>query len=110
MLLYLLAIWKPPRWLFNRLLRGVKASAEEQRMLPRLTAVVRTTYLFKRGLYHLRFMDFSVLPGRPAYWMSRLGVVRFCQRRFTPHLPRPERRAKKRSEVGARIPLIDVSN
>ena len=36
----------------------------------------------KRGLSHLRFMDFSVLPGRWGYFFWKIGLVQFWQKHF----------------------------
>jgi radical SAM superfamily enzyme YgiQ (UPF0313 family) len=108
LLLYVLALWRPPRWLFERLLRFVKPSAEQQRLYPRLGATLRTLYLAKRGVNHLRFMDFSVLPGRTAYLMWRVKLVGVCQRRFITRPPRPGPRQGRRSEIAARIPVVEV--
>jgi len=41
-LVYLLAVWRPPRWIFDRLLRHVEASATPQRLYPRLGLILRT--------------------------------------------------------------------
>ena len=45
-------------------------------------------YLVKRVLGDLRFMDFSIIPGRSSYLFWRLGIVDLWQRRFTPRPPR----------------------
>ena len=67
LLLYLIAVVKPPRWLWSRLLRHVRASHEPQREYPRLAFVLRAAYLTKRALTHLRQLDFSIIPGRTGY-------------------------------------------
>jgi len=107
LLLYVLAVWRPPRWLFERLLKRVRASAEPQPLHPRLGMLMRSAYLAKRAVDHLRFMDFSVLPGRTGYVLWRIGLVGVCQRRFTKRPPRPVREKQRRSEVAARIPVIE---
>ena len=108
LLLYVLALWRPPRWIFDRLLRYARASAEPQRLFPRLGVILRTLYLAKRAVYHLRFMDFSVLPGRTGWLMWRFGIIGACQRRFTTRPPRPER--GKRRQVSIRIPVVETSD
>ena len=45
LLLYVLAVWKPPRWLFDRMLRFVKPSAEEQNA----TALMKGRYDIDRA-------------------------------------------------------------
>ena len=37
--------------------------------------VLRSLYIGKRGLEHLRFMDFSIIPGWSGYVLWRLGIV-----------------------------------
>jgi hypothetical protein len=101
-------MWRPPRWLFDRLLKPVKPCLEPQRMYPRLGLALRTGYLMKRGIDRLRFLDFSVLPGRGGYLMWRLGVVDYCARRFRKRLPRPERETRRPADVAKRIPLVEA--
>jgi radical SAM superfamily enzyme YgiQ (UPF0313 family) len=91
LLVYLLAVWRPPRWLFERLLRGVEASATPQRLYPKLGLILRTLYLVKRVLGDLSFMDFSIIPGRTGYLFWKIGIVGFWQRRFTRRHARPKR-------------------
>ena len=91
LMLYLITLWRPPRWLWNRLLGRVRASGEEQKLYPRLGLVLRTLYLSKRVLSHVRVMDFSITPGRTGYLAWRVGLVGLWQRRFTRRPPRPER-------------------
>jgi radical SAM superfamily enzyme YgiQ (UPF0313 family) len=99
LLLYVLCIWKPPRWLWNRLLKRVRASTEPQPIYPRLGLILRTLYLGRRALAHFGRMDFSIFPGWTGYVFWRLGLVGLWQRRFTPRLPRPERRGRKQMEA-----------
>jgi radical SAM superfamily enzyme YgiQ (UPF0313 family) len=89
LLLYLLTFWRPPRWLFDLLLRRVRASGTPQRMYPRLGLLLRAAYLGNKVRNHLRFMDFSLIPGRSGYIAWRLGIVGFWQRRIARRLPRP---------------------
>ena len=93
LLLYLLVLWRPPRWLWERLLERVRASAEPQPIYPRLGMLLRTLYLTKRVLGHVRVADFSITPGKTSYVLWRLGVVNFWQRWFVRRAPRPERSA-----------------
>jgi anaerobic magnesium-protoporphyrin IX monomethyl ester cyclase len=108
LMLYVLAVWRPPRWLFDRLLRRVKPSSEEQPFHPRLGMVLRSAYLAKRAVDHLRFADVSVLPGRSGYVLWRLGVVGFLQRRFVKHPPRPDPKSYKPKDVARRLPVMEV--
>jgi anaerobic magnesium-protoporphyrin IX monomethyl ester cyclase len=91
LLLYLLVLWRPPRWLWDRLLKRVRASSEPQPLYPRIGLVLRGLYLAKRVLGHLRVMDLSITPGKMSHVLWRLGVVERWQRWFVNHPPRPER-------------------
>jgi radical SAM superfamily enzyme YgiQ (UPF0313 family) len=89
LMLYVLALWRPPRWLFTLLLRRVRGSTEPQRLYPRLGMVLRTLYLAKRVAWHVRFMDFSITPGRTGYLLWRVGAIGLWQRRVRRRPPRP---------------------
>jgi radical SAM superfamily enzyme YgiQ (UPF0313 family) len=102
LLLYLLALWRPPRRVFDRLLRRVEASSTPQREYPILGPLLRTLYLSRRVFDHLRFMDFSIIPGWSGYVAWRFGLVRLWRQRFTAHCPRP---AKKTRNERVLIPL-----
>jgi anaerobic magnesium-protoporphyrin IX monomethyl ester cyclase len=102
LMLYLLNVVKPPRWLWNLMLRRVRGMNEPQKLYPRLGVVLRAAHLAKRALGHVRRMDFSITPGWTAYVCWRLGLVSFWWKRMTPRYPkpaRPEKWAKKAAEV-----------
>jgi anaerobic magnesium-protoporphyrin IX monomethyl ester cyclase len=94
LMLYLLTIVRPPRWLWTLLLRRVRASREPQKLYPRLGLALRTAHLAKRALGHMRRMDFSVTPGWTGYLCWRIGLVDLYWQRFMPRLPKPERPEK----------------
>jgi anaerobic magnesium-protoporphyrin IX monomethyl ester cyclase len=91
LLLYLLCIWRPPFWLWKRLLNRVHASTEEQKLYPRLGHVLRTAYLSRRALSHLAKMDFSAIPGRSGYIAWRIGLISLWRKRVVKRMPRPAR-------------------
>jgi radical SAM superfamily enzyme YgiQ (UPF0313 family) len=91
LLLYLLVLWRPPRWLWDRLLARVRASSEPQPLYPRTGMLLRTLYLTRRVLGHLRVMDLSITPGKTSYFIWRLGIVQLWQRWFVRRAPRPVR-------------------
>jgi radical SAM superfamily enzyme YgiQ (UPF0313 family) len=106
LLLYVLCLVKPPRWLWKLLLRRVRASTEAQPIYPRLGVVLRTLYLSRRAIAHFRRMDFSIFPGWTGYIMWRLGLVGLWWRRFTPRYPRPERPEKWEGRDAARLNVV----
>ena len=101
LMLYLLNVVRPPRWLWKLLLRGVRASGEPQRLYPRLGLVLRTLHLSKRAIGHMRRMDFSITPGWVGYWCWRVGLVDLWWRRMTPRLAKPPRPEKWGQPAGA---------
>jgi radical SAM superfamily enzyme YgiQ (UPF0313 family) len=101
LLLYLLNLVKPPRWLWKLLLRSVRASGEPQRLYPRLGLVLRTLHLTKRALGHMRRMDFSITPGWIGYACWRVGLVELWWTRFTRRPPKPARPEKWAAKAAA---------
>jgi hypothetical protein len=95
-----MASWHPPRWLFDRLLKRVEASTTPQPLYPRLGHALRLMYIIRRGLRHLRLMDFSTINGRSGYAFWRLGIVKLWRKHFTPRLPRPVREVKPSATAG----------
>lgn len=81
-LLFLTAAVRLPRPLFEYLLRYAKPSHEPQRRVPVLLFLCRSLLFARRGLSHLRVMDFSVLPGRIGYFLWKIGWIGFWQRHF----------------------------
>lgn len=88
-MMYLLVIWRPPRWLFERMLKRVEASATPQKMYPVTGFVLRAVSLVKRGFHHLRQMDFSTIPGYGGFICWRLGLVGFWRRKLLARALRP---------------------
>ena len=72
--------WKIPKWLYKILRKKVYPVHTEQKHYPILFLLCRCGYLFKRALDHLRFMDFSLLPGTLGYILWKLGVISFWKR------------------------------
>lgn len=101
--MYILCVWRPPRWLFDKMLKNVKASSEEQKLYPVLGMTMRATYLVKRGIDHIRHLDFSVIPGYPGYLAWKIGLVDFWWRRVIPKMAKPDRPIRRRRET-----LVDV--
>ena len=79
---------RPPRWLFERLLRRVEASGTPQKTYPMLGAVLKILYLTRRVMNHLRFMDFPTIPGSTGYVFWKLGIVGFWREHPTPRSAR----------------------
>ena len=58
------------------------ANAVKQQYYPILFTLCRAVYYFKRGFDHLRFMDFSFLPGKPGYFLWKIGIIHLWRRFF----------------------------
>ena len=106
-LLYLLVVWRPPRWLFDRMLRGVRSSAEEQTLYPVAGGLMRAVYMIKRGVDHLRHLDFSTIPGYTGYWLWKVGLVEWWWRNVIPRMDKPARKIKRRRETVEVVEVID---
>ena len=79
-LVFLIVVMKIPNWLYIFLRKKVFPVSERQKNYPVALAIFRGAYLFKRAYDHLRFMDFSVIPGRIGYILWKFGVIRLWQR------------------------------
>ena len=91
-LVFALTIWKIPRWLYKILRKRVYPVQDKQPSYPILFWIVRMIYLAKRAFNHLRFMDFSLLPGKIGRIFWKLGIISFWQRFIVKqyHLPKQE--------------------
>ena len=79
-LIYLLATLRPPRALFEWWIRKARPYHEEQTRYPRLNQLMRALYFARRGIDHLRQMDFAHTPGRAGFVLYKLGVIRFWKK------------------------------
>jgi anaerobic magnesium-protoporphyrin IX monomethyl ester cyclase len=99
MVLYLLVVMRPPRWLFDWLLKRVRASSEEQPLYPFSALILRGFYLLKRAIDHLRHLDFTTIPGYPGYVAWKIGLVKFWWKRGIPKMDKPARPIRHRRET-----------
>jgi len=94
-LVFALAAVKIPKWLYKILRKKVYPVQTEQTKYPILFFIARLSYLIKKATDHIRFMDFSVLPGKPGYWLWKLGIIKFWQRYVLKHYHLPKMSKKK---------------
>ena len=80
-MVYLLAVWKPPHRLFEYLLKFTRPYTEKQPHFSGLLLFFRILYLAVRGVSHLRFMDFSTIVGRFGWIFWKLGIIRFWKKK-----------------------------
>jgi hypothetical protein len=83
-LVYLLAVGKVPRFVFEYFRKRAVPLMEPQPLYPILNLLFRIMYLTKRAFDHLRFMDFSVITGWTGYVLWRSGFIRAWRRAFVP--------------------------
>jgi radical SAM superfamily enzyme YgiQ (UPF0313 family) len=91
--LYLLLIVRPPRWIFERLLARVRAFGEPQSSHPILIRLIRIPWLLKQGMRHLRFGEFSVITGYTGYLLWRVGLLKVWLRLAVRKLDLPAEKA-----------------
>jgi radical SAM superfamily enzyme YgiQ (UPF0313 family) len=88
LLLYVVILTHPPRWLFDKLLERVEATAAPQPEYPKLAGLLRFAYFAKRAQDHIRHMDFSTIQGPAGYVAWRAGLLSLW-RKILPKYPRP---------------------
>jgi len=80
LLVFALTFWKIPNWLYKILRNKVQPVHSKQSDYKISFNLIRSFYLLKRGIDHLRFMDFSVVPGKIGYYLWKLGIIGFWQK------------------------------
>ena len=77
LLVYLLAICKPPLTVFEYLIKFAKPYHQDQPQFPILLLFFRFALMFTRTIDHIRFMDFSIIPGKIGFYFWKLGIIKF---------------------------------
>lgn len=60
-MVYLLTVFRPPRRIFDAMLKRVMPFGEKQPLYPFMLFFFRAAYMLKRGFNNLRFADFTVV-------------------------------------------------
>ena len=101
LLVFLLTVFKLPEWLYKYLRNKIYPVHTKQTLYPVLFTLARVAYLVNRGIAHLRFMDFSVIPGKVGYFLWKFGIVnmwkRFLLRNY--HIPKNQLRGYKEKPI-----------
>ena len=79
-LVFALTVFKLPEWLYKRLRKKIYPVHTKQELYPILFTLARVAYFINRGVAHLRFMDFSVIPGKVGYFLWKFGVIRLWKK------------------------------
>ena len=70
--LYLLATFKPPKFIFDKLFSMVADKKSNSKRYPFLFYIVKSIYLIKRGIDHIYHFDFSTIVGKWTYYIWKL--------------------------------------
>ncbi|MBF0457113.1 MAG: radical SAM protein [Nitrospirae bacterium] len=81
LLVYLLILFKPPKWMFRRLLGRVKPFHEKQCQYPVSMTILRILVYAKKALVYLRFLYFDAMLGKVGYILYKIGLIKYYQRR-----------------------------
>lgn len=83
-LMFLMLWWRPPRWLFDKLLTRVRAYNEPQGNYRLSLTLARIPWLLLQGFRHLRWGEFSVLTGYSGYVLWKMGILPLWWKIFRP--------------------------
>ncbi|MGR3179331.1 MAG: B12-binding domain-containing radical SAM protein [Candidatus Anammoxibacter sp.] len=78
-LVYMLAAFRPPKKIYEFLLKYVRESSKEQPKYPLALHILRLIMLIKVLFSRMRFMEFPGLPGKISFLIWKLGIIRFWQ-------------------------------
>ncbi|PIQ99613.1 MAG: hypothetical protein COV66_10695 [Nitrospinae bacterium CG11_big_fil_rev_8_21_14_0_20_45_15] len=74
-LVFLLPVWKPPRFVYDFLLKFVQPSKKSQIQFPIVLWFVRAIWLIRRGISHVKMGDFSLIRGPVGWIFWKLGFT-----------------------------------
>jgi anaerobic magnesium-protoporphyrin IX monomethyl ester cyclase len=89
MMMFLMLWWKPPRKVFDWLLKRVRAYNEPQKSYKTLLMLARIPWLLLQGFRHVRWGEFSVITGYSGYILWKLGILPFWWKVFRPKYKLP---------------------
>ena len=94
LLVYYLTVFTLPEWLYKYLRNKIYPIHTQQPHYPILFTLCRVAYLVKRSIDHIRFMDFSIIPGKAGYFLWKLGIIKIWKRFFLRHYHLPKNKLK----------------
>lgn len=80
-MVFMLAVFRPPKWMYKFLLKYAKEYDKEQTKYPRLLHFFRQLMLLKMLISRMRFMEFPGLSGKLSFLVWKLGLLKFLQTR-----------------------------
>ena len=96
MMMFLLLWVRPPRKVFDWMLRRVRAYSEPQKNYPLLLSLARIPWLLLQGYRHLRWGEFSVLTGKAGYYLWKTGLLHLWWKIMRPRYEMPVRKEATR--------------
>ena len=94
LLVYYLTVFTLPEWLYKYLRNKIYPVLTPQPHYPILFTLCRVAYLVKRSIDHIRFMDFSIIPGKAGYFLWKLGIMKIWKRFLVRHYHLPKNKLK----------------
>ena len=79
-IVFAITVFKIPKWLFKILINKTYPAHDKQAKYPILFIFILQAHYLKRAFDHLRFMDFSVIPGKTGYFLWKFKIIKFWQR------------------------------
>jgi anaerobic magnesium-protoporphyrin IX monomethyl ester cyclase len=79
-MVYMMSVFRPPKWIYNQMLKHVKPYEEDpERSL--LFPICHILYKFRVAYDMIQSLDFSVIPGKTGWVLWKLGIIGFFQRK-----------------------------
>jgi len=102
-MVFTLTWWRMPKVLYNFLRKKVYPIQTKQPLYPVLFYFCRGGYMIKRALDHLRYLDFSVLPGKVGYYLWKFRIIYIWNKFFAKkyHLPK-----EKLNNISAKVQKV----
>ena len=97
-MVFALTVFKVPNWIFKKLRNKIYPVHNEQPKYPFFFIIFRSGYYIKRAYDHLRFMDFSVLPGKTGYYLWKFGIIKFWHKFFLKKYRLPKKEVNYQSK------------
>jgi anaerobic magnesium-protoporphyrin IX monomethyl ester cyclase len=88
-LLQILMVWRPPRWLFDRWLTKVRAYGEGQKSYRILIQMIRIPWFVQQAFRHLKHGEFTTITGYSGYLLWKAGALRLLRVIFVRKLALP---------------------
>ena len=79
-MIYMLSVFRPPKWIYNRMRNHVK-SYEDNGKCSVLFLICHVLYKFRVVYDMIKSLDFSVFPGKTGWVLWKLGIIGLFQQR-----------------------------